>query len=214
MNKTKKSQFFNQLADIKLGDHLCLIYNTLSEQFSSIIPFIKIGLDRNEKCIYVADDNTTEAVIKAMKLDDSKLFLSAIKKGNLLLLTKNETYLKDGYFSPKKMVAFIKKTARTAIKNGYTGLRITGEMTWMFGGDPGSEKLIEYEYKLNDFFEEYGVCAICQYNQKRFSEELLVDVFKTHPYVIYGKKIIQNPIYLSDEEFSSARQKMLKILKK
>ena len=53
----------------KLGghDHLCLIYETREEQFSAVIPFIKIGLERGEKCLYVVDDNTAAMVINGMK---------------------------------------------------------------------------------------------------------------------------------------------------
>lgn len=36
--------------------HLCSIYETPEEHFAVAVPFIKIGLDRREKCIYIADD--------------------------------------------------------------------------------------------------------------------------------------------------------------
>jgi len=48
-------------------DQLCLIYETQEEQFSAVIPFMKIGLERGEKCLYVVDDNTADMVINGMK---------------------------------------------------------------------------------------------------------------------------------------------------
>lgn len=47
-------------------DHLCLIYETRSEQFEAAIPYIHDGLKQGEKCIYIADENTVECVQKAM----------------------------------------------------------------------------------------------------------------------------------------------------
>ena len=33
-------------------DHLCSIYESPQEHYAVAIPFIRIGLDRGEKCIY------------------------------------------------------------------------------------------------------------------------------------------------------------------
>jgi len=49
----------------KLGmhDHLCLICETQEKQFSAVIPIMKIGLERGEKCLYIVDDNTAAVVV-------------------------------------------------------------------------------------------------------------------------------------------------------
>ena len=46
--------------------HLCSIYESPEEHFAVAIPFIRIGLDRGEKCIYIADDGTEAVVRDAM----------------------------------------------------------------------------------------------------------------------------------------------------
>jgi hypothetical protein len=35
-------------------DHLCLIHETREEQFAAAIPFVRMGLERGEKCLYIA----------------------------------------------------------------------------------------------------------------------------------------------------------------
>lgn len=210
MNNDKdESDFLGSLLKVGYGSHLCLIYENQEEQFATVIPFIKLGLERNEKCVYIADENTIETVTKAMKLAYFDLFTSSLTKGNLLMLTKTNSYLKDGYFSPEKMIRFLKKSTDEAIASGYKGLQVTGEMTWMLAGDPGSEKLIEYEAKLNNFLPGSRACAMCQYNLKSFSDELMFDVFRTHPFVIYKSKIIKNPLYLTPAEFFNHPKKQL-----
>jgi DNA-binding NarL/FixJ family response regulator len=47
-------------------DHLCSIYESPEEHYAVAIPFIQIGLGRGEKCIYIADDGTEDAVRDAM----------------------------------------------------------------------------------------------------------------------------------------------------
>ena len=47
-------------------DHFCSIYENREEHYGVAIPFMQIGLDRGEKCIYIADDGTVGEVRQAM----------------------------------------------------------------------------------------------------------------------------------------------------
>jgi hypothetical protein len=40
------------LEGLRVHDHLCLIYETREEQFATAIPFLRIGLEQGEKCVY------------------------------------------------------------------------------------------------------------------------------------------------------------------
>lgn len=195
---------------LKIHDHICIVYETKEEQFSSIVPFIKIGLKRGEKCIYVVDDNTSQVVLEAMQKDgiDTE---SAIKSGSLNILTKQDSYLKQGYFDPEWMIQFLKKATDSAKKEGFKALRATGEMTWFLEGNPGIEKLKEYEAKLNYFFSENDALAICQYNRNRFSSEIILNIIHTHPIVIYGDLVCRNAYYIPPEEFLKPNQTDLEV---
>lgn len=191
-------------------DHLCLIYETTEEQFAAIVPFVRLGLERGEKCVYVADDNTSGEVLEQMKRGGVDV-ASALESGALSVITKKEAYLKQGYFDPDWMIQFLKEVTDGAKAEGYTGLRVTGEMTWMLGGDPGSERLIEYESKLNYFFPENDVLAICQYNIGRFSPQIIMDVIRTHPMVLYRGQVCRNLYYVSPDEMLLPNQGYLEV---
>ncbi|MBI3813656.1 MAG: MEDS domain-containing protein [Nitrospinae bacterium] len=196
-NKTK---LINALEQLALHDHLCLIYETREEQFNAVIPFIRAGLESGEKCIYIVDDNTAATVLDAMRTDGIDVD-SAVKSGRLSIATKQEAYLKQGYFDPEWMINFLKEAADTAKREGYPCLRVTGEMTWVFGGDPGVERLIEYEAKLNYFCPEKDMLVICQYNRNRFSPEIIIDVIRTHPLVIFKDTVCKNFYYVPPDDF-------------
>lgn len=191
-------------------DHLCLIYETQEEQFAAVVPFIRIGLERGEKCVYIADDNTSARVIEAMSAGGIDTD-GAIKAGALSVLTKQEAYLREGYFDPDRMIDFLKEATAAAKADGYSALRVTGEMTWMLGGDPGSERLIEYESKLNYFFPEYDALAICQYNFMRFKPEIIIGVIRTHPFVIYRGQVCRNFYYVPPDEMLLPNQPYLEV---
>jgi len=65
-NQSKNIQI-EALEQLNVHDHICSIYETKEEQFSVIVPFIRIGLERGEKCIYVVNDNTAHEVQAAMQ---------------------------------------------------------------------------------------------------------------------------------------------------
>jgi hypothetical protein len=54
-------------------------------------------------------------------------------------------------------------------------------MTWVLHGLPGSERLLEYEAKLNrDFYPKYLALGICQYDRWKFDHEIIKGVIMTH----------------------------------
>ena len=191
------------MAGLGTHDHLCLIYESREEQFAAVVPFIGDGLAAGQRCLYVADDNTVECVRAA--LHDAGIDVAeAIARGALGVLTKRDAYLRDGTFDPDEMIAFLGDATAAALEDGFSALRVTGEMTWVLGGEPGTDRLLEYEAKLNYFFPGVQALAICQYNRSRFAPQVLADVVRTHPLVIAGRTVCRNFHYVPPDELLQA----------
>ncbi|MBI5186211.1 MAG: MEDS domain-containing protein [Nitrospinae bacterium] len=190
---------------LEIHDHLCLIYEGREEQFAAIVPFFKAGLARREKCVYIADENTSQGVLDTLRREIMDVD-SALASGALSVITKRDAYLKQGYFEPDSMIRLLKETVESAKEQGFSGLRVTGEMTWALGDEPGVEGLVEYEAKLNYFLPQNDILVICQYSAKRFSPEILIDIIRTHPIVIYGNTVCENFYYVPPDEFLVANQ--------
>ena len=54
------------LIQIGLHDHICLIYESQGEQLAMPVPSIRMGLERGEKCIFIAPENTLRDVNEAL----------------------------------------------------------------------------------------------------------------------------------------------------
>ncbi|MFB6093005.1 MAG: MEDS domain-containing protein, partial [Haloquadratum sp.] len=188
------------LQSLEVHDHLALIYETQEEQFDAALPFIATGLAADEKCIYITDDNAAEEVIDAAAAHGIDVE-GAFARGDLEVTDPSETYLREGYFDPDEMFEFLRDAVAQAKSEGYSALRATGEMTWQLGGDIGTDKLLEYEARLNDFLAEHDCLAICQYNYERFSPEVLKEVVQTHPNLVYGYTVADNFYYVPPEEY-------------
>lgn len=187
------------LEDLKPGDHLCFLYETEEEHRAVLTPFLRQGLERGEKVVYVVDAHTAETILGYLR-DDGVDVEPYLIRGQLSILTHNEAYLREGVFDPEGMIALLRTEAKRARTEGYPALRVTGEMTWTLRGLPGSERLIEYEAKLNEFFPGSQCLAICQYDRRRFAPAVLLDVLRTHPTAVIGTEVYDNFYYIPPTE--------------
>jgi PAS domain S-box-containing protein len=80
-------------------------------------------------------------------------------------------------------------------------LRVTGEMAWALRRKSGSDRLIEYEAKLNRFFPGSRCMALCQYDAGQFDAKSLLRVLMTHPVAVIGTTVYDNGYYVAPDDF-------------
>jgi PAS domain S-box-containing protein len=181
--------------------HLCSVYGSEEEQFASAIPFIHIGLERGEKCLYVVDDEDRLKAVRAAMKGAGIDVRHAIRSGALVVATKHRAYLSGNHFEPSKVLSFWREQREEALRSGYAGLRATGETDWVSRGAAGIERWMEYESLLTNTFAEIGCLALCQYDRRVCSPELILNVIRTHPLLVYGDRVCENFYFVPPEEF-------------
>jgi PAS domain S-box-containing protein len=187
------------IADIKPGDHLCCIYETEEELMAVIIPFLLKGIKEGEKIFYIVDlenDETLHGYLQKEGIDTEGLK----SKGQLNIFTSH--YIIDRFSDRDGMISFVKSETEKALNEGYKALRVTGEITGVFQLLPGNGSLIDDETGLNNFLPGTRCMAICQYDRRRFSPEVIMNVMNTHPFVIMKKEIYDNFYYIPPEKCS------------
>ncbi len=203
--------FAGMLQALKPHDHLCLIYSSQAEWRAAAVPFIANGLNRGEKCLYVVDTSTADD-IRSFLREEGVDVASHERSGQLFILHESETYTREGFFDPDRMISLLKAETKKAVTEGYPALRVTGEMTWALRGYPGAEKLLEYEAKLNrDFFPFFSCLAICQYDRRKFDPEVIKGIIMTHPVLIFGNHIYRNFYYIPTGEFLKQKRADLEV---
>jgi signal transduction histidine kinase len=201
----ERTPLMESLEQLGPHDHFCSIYESPEEHYAVAIPFMRMGLDRGEKCIYIADDGTLDNVRHAMQSEGIDVE-RAIESNSLTLATKDQAYLKRGSFDPDWMFTFWKEATDLAMSEGFPALRVTGETEWVVRGGRGLERWMEYESRLTHALSENNCSALCQYNRHCFSPELILDVIRTHPVVIYRGTVCRNLYYVPPDEFLGTNQ--------
>jgi signal transduction histidine kinase len=182
-----------------------LIYESPEDRFAVAIPFIRIGLDRGEKCIYIADDGAEAALRDAMSAQGIDVE-RAIATGSLVLATKDSAFLRHGSFDPEWMPTFWREATTEALHQGFSALRATGETEFVLSGAPGLGRWMEYESRLTEVLADLNCFALCQYNRQLLSPEQIVDVIRTHPTIIYRGVVCRNIYYVPPDEFLGTDQ--------
>jgi DNA-binding CsgD family transcriptional regulator len=184
------------IAELERGDHACCLYQTEEERWAVLTPFLHQGLERDEKVLYIVDAHTVEAVLSYLR-DEGLDVEPYLVRGQLAILAHDEAYMREGLFDPDGMIALLRAETDRALVEGYSALRITGEMSWALRGLLGSQRLIEYETRVNEVFRGGSCLAICQYDRRVFGPALLLDVLCTHPIAVVGTEVYDNFYYLS-----------------
>src|SRR5437867_11023105 len=201
----QRTPLITALEQLGPHDHFCSIYENREEHYGVAIAFMQIGLDRGEKCIYIADDDTVGDVRQAMQSEGIDVERATASKA-LVLATKEQAYLKHGSFHPDWMLTFWKKATQLGMSEGFSAVRATGETEWVLRGGRGLERWMEYESRLTHTLSESNCSALCQYNRRLFPPELLLDVIRTHPMVVYGGTVCRNLYHVPPDEFLGTNQ--------
>jgi MEDS: MEthanogen/methylotroph, DcmR Sensory domain len=194
------------IPDVQLspGDHICAFYPGRAERDEILPPYLSKGLQVGDKCVCVVDAADTESVLAS--LGAAVDLASCQDRRQLDVLNSQETYLSGGRFSTEAMLDFWDRSMGGAVASGFRFARSVGDMTWATRQMPGVDELVAYEARLNQFLPRYPQVVLCLYELDRFNGEVLVDVLKTHPKVLFGGMVIDNPYYLAPDEFLATRK--------
>jgi hypothetical protein len=62
------------------------------------------------------------------------------------------------------------------------------------------EDLLEYETRLNYLIPKYEDPVICTYDLSKFGASVVMDALRTHPVVIIGGLLQENPFFVSPDQ--------------
>jgi hypothetical protein len=187
------------------GDHVCTLFTTPEEQLSAAVEYIKAGLGRGERCLYICCEHDVAKFRTALKKAGIKVDAEE-KRGALQLLTKHDGHLKGGSFDPDRMISTLGIAVKDALDAGFAGLCAAGDMSWLLDEAPGSEKLAEYEARLNHFYKTHRALGLCQYNRTKLPDAALDHGIATHRYIrMEGPILLENPFYEPPEQAATRR---------
>ncbi len=185
--------------------HHGFLYQTEADYRAVVLSFLSEGLQQGERVLYIVDGGATEANLAFLEAMEGDI-TAYIRRRRLVVQDAEAVYHRKGYFDPEDVIARLRSETERAIADGYAGLRVTGDMRWVLKGLLDVRRLLEYEAKLNEFLVQTSATrdarclALCQYDRRRFTSDVLLNVLRTHPTVIVGQDIYDNSYYMPPDE--------------
>jgi len=180
--------------------HVCAFFNSDEEEYRALLPFIKDGFDCGHKAVHVVNPDEREGHLR--RLQAAGIDLNGAKeRGQFELQTNTDIYLRDGRFDPERMLKVFEQLASDSSRGGFPLSRIVCHMEWAVEGGPHIDDLVEFESRVNDVWSRHEDAVICTYNLAKFGGQTVIDIMRTHPMVIIGGILQQNPFYLPPQDF-------------
>jgi len=191
-----------QFAGATLGvqRHICAFFNSIDEEHRVLRSFIRDGLDGGEKGFHIVDPELRDEHLK--RLAGAGINVErAIATGQLEVRPWQEAYLCGDRFNQDAMLALIEEVLESGAATGYPLTRLLAHMEWALLDKPGVDDLVEYETRLNYVLPKYDDPVICTYDLSKFGSSVAMDIMRTHPAVIIGGVLQENPFFVPPDQF-------------
>jgi DNA-binding response OmpR family regulator len=187
---------------LRLAEHVHAghIYESADEQASVSAAFFSASLNDGRRCVYVHNHSDNEMAVRALVGAGLDVTIP-LQTAALEIVDRRLLPTTPGDFDAETAVGFVRQRIVEAIAEGYQGVRGVGDMDWTSASDPTHERLMQYESLLTAVMHSLPCAAICQYERGRFEDTALFDVIYTHPWLVIGSTVCQNPYYIPNSSF-------------
>jgi hypothetical protein len=99
------------------------------------------------------------------------------------------------------MLALLPEVLSGGKPNGFGLTRLWSNMEWALEDCPRVQDLVEFEARVNHILPKIDNLVVCAYDLTKFGASVVIDVLRTHPLVIIGGFLHENPFFVPPDEF-------------
>jgi len=184
--------------------HSCLVYEgSPSKQLPALVTVARERLSQNHRCLYL----NSPTMVAGMRsyLAASGIDVAEETARGSLVLTSEQQHLLHGYeFDPQYLIDGLRFALDRALDDGFGGLWATGDMSWEVGPQNDFSKLLEYEWRLEEFLQSNPqMGGICQYRADMLPRKTVRHGVASHASIFINQTLsVINKQYLQREQFS------------
>jgi hypothetical protein len=176
--------------------HVCAFFNSPDDEYRVTLPFIREGISHGDKAYHLIGPERRDDHLR--RLNAAHIDVAALQQsGQLQLEGWDETYFGGaGRFDADQWLNRLEQ----ALSTGPSVTRFVAHMEWALEERPGVDRIIEYEARANYLLPKYKDPVICCYDLRRFSGDVVMDIMRTHPVVIIGGILQENPFFVPPDQ--------------
>jgi hypothetical protein len=181
-----------------LRRHICAFFNSHNDEYRVLLPFVKEGFDCGDKAVHIIAPRRRDEHLRRLASVgiDPRI---AQETGQLDLRDWADAHLRGGSFDMDGMPGLMEEIRETSRQQGFPRIRFITHMEWALEDRPGVDALLEYEAKAN--IVPFHDPVVCTYDLAKFSGDVIAGVIQTHPMIVIGGILHENPFFVSPDEF-------------
>ncbi|MFZ3235300.1 MAG: MEDS domain-containing protein [Stellaceae bacterium] len=180
--------------------HICAFFNGFDEQHRVLRSFIKEGFERGDKAFHIVDPELRGEHLRL--LAEAGIEVEQVMgTGQLELRRWQDAYLRDDRFDQDAMLSLLEEVLRSGASSGYPLTRFMSCVEAALVDKAGVDSWLEYETRVNYVVPKYDNPVICTYDLSKFSAGIVMDMMRTHPVVIIGGLLQENPFFVPPDQF-------------
>ncbi len=180
------------------GDHICGVFSGEAERDQVLIPYLQAGLASGDKCICVVDGTTPGQILAALGPAGQAAALTAGKQ--LEVIGASDMYLRSVRFAADEVIGAWKAAISDAMYAGQFDVVRAVEAWSRRDVLPDMTELLMLESEMNRYLPLYPQVVVCLYDIERFGGGALMNLVMTHPRMMMGGMVIENPYHLTPDE--------------
>lgn len=195
----------NRIRQLRPWGHLLALYEGQKEAQGYVVDYIETALDRHERCICFSDDEASK--------EGSFLGFRSLKRretGQFLVLSPGRPLEKG---EDEKAVVILHAMVEEALAAGYSGLALTGQVSWLIGDFQPTEVFFAGRKSLDThIFASRPVSVFSCWDINQLKDQVFLEALSVHPLLVWDQTLYDNPYYLRGEPSSfSATLSPLKV---
>jgi MEDS: MEthanogen/methylotroph, DcmR Sensory domain len=182
--------------------HLFAFFHSHDEEYRALLPFIRESFERGEKACHIVDPDRRDGHLQRLTLAGIDV-AAAQRRGQLELRGWADTYLRDGRFDQHGHLALLEEILQGGPRQGFLFSPCLAHMEWALQDKPGLDDLsfVEFETRVNHVSPKYDDPLVCAYDPSKFSSGMITHVMRTHPVVLIGGVLQENPFFVPPDQF-------------
>lgn len=158
---------------VPLHAHLATFFNTDAGRLRLAVPFLAEGLGAGQPCFLVAEGEASAAYVAGLRKCDIDVD-AAIREGRLATAPGPGSSEEDA-------LEFWEESLTHALAAGPNVLRVVGDMSSARKGFASDREMIDFEVAFNSISKRLPTVALCQYDVRAFSGEMIFRALRAHP---------------------------------
>ncbi|MCW2241139.1 MEDS domain-containing protein [Azospirillum canadense] len=180
--------------------HVCAFFNSEDEEYRVLLPFIRDGFACGDKAVHIVHPGRHHDHLRRLTSVGIDV-ADAQRRDQLELRTTDEVYLSDGRFDQDRMLAAFERMASGNAGGAYGPSRIICQMEWATEDRSHLDDLVEFEARVNGVWSRHDDAVICVYDLAKFGGATVIDIMRTHPMIIIGGILQENPFFVPPQDF-------------